>query len=226
MELAFEYTYEVDVNWKIYVENGLEGYHVAVVHDVLNDFVETRNARHFFEEHGELHARLHQARVSRDDPEPAAPLAPRSTPTCASATSSRTSSRCSAPAEFSYLRIDPVGPERIRLMARSFDLGGDLAALRDFRRDALDRTNQQDIGVVTRVQRGLHARGYRGGVHSSFLECRIGHFERMVSRALAPDSAWKSLKREGSWTYEDSQAARPARAGAGASRTGTEAASA
>src|SRR4030095_4546157 len=37
MELAFEYTYEVDVNWKIYVENGLEGYHVAVVHDVLND---------------------------------------------------------------------------------------------------------------------------------------------------------------------------------------------
>ena len=62
-----------------------------------------------------------------------------------------------APAEFSYLRIDPLGPERIRLVARSFDLGGDLALLRDFRRDALDRTNQQDIGVVTRVQRGLHA---------------------------------------------------------------------
>jgi hypothetical protein len=37
-----------------------------------------------------------------------------------------------APAEFSYLRIDPVGPERIRLTARSFDLGGELAVLRDF----------------------------------------------------------------------------------------------
>src|SRR5512147_1541067 len=44
MELAFEYVYEVDVNWKVYVENGLEGYHVAVVHDVLNDFVETKSA--------------------------------------------------------------------------------------------------------------------------------------------------------------------------------------
>jgi len=51
MELAMEFTYEVDVNWKIYVENGLEGYHVAVVHDLLNDFVETKNARQHFEEH-------------------------------------------------------------------------------------------------------------------------------------------------------------------------------
>jgi choline monooxygenase len=51
MELAFEYSYDIDVNWKVYVENGLEGYHVAIVHDVLNDFVETKNARHHFEEH-------------------------------------------------------------------------------------------------------------------------------------------------------------------------------
>src|SRR5437879_1773624 len=94
-----------------------------------------------------------------------------------------------APAEFSYLRIDPVAPERIRLVARSFDLGGDLAGLRDFRREAIDRTNQQDIGVVTRVQRGLRARGLPAGAHSSFLECRIGHFEQMVSHALAVDAS-------------------------------------
>ena len=104
------------------------------------------------------------------------------------------------PAEFSYLRIDPVGPERIRLVARSFDLGGELTGLRDFRRDALDRTNQQDIAVVTRVQRGLRARGLPPGVHSSFLECRIGHFERMVTRALGAEVG--TLARPGTMTYE------------------------
>ncbi len=201
MELAIEFTYDVDVNWKIYVENGLEGYHVAVVHDVLNDFVETKNARHFFEEHGSYTHAFIKPEYREMAPRPAhlseeegtyvrfGHLFPNLIPVL-------------GPAEFSYLRIDPVGPERIRLVARSFDLGGDLAMLRDFRRDALDRTNQQDIAVVTRVQRGLHARGYPGGVHSAFLECRIGHFEQMVSRALAGVTG-PSLARPGSFTYED-----------------------
>jgi choline monooxygenase len=183
MELAFEYVYEVDVNWKVYVENGLEGYHVAVVHDVLNDFVETKSARHCFEEHSSYTHAFIRPEYRAMVPELSHLSAeehgyvrfglvfPNLIPVI-------------APAEFSYLRIDPLGPEKIRLVARSFDLGGDLALMRDFRRDALDRTNQQDIGVVTRVQRGLHAVGYRGGVHSAFLESRIGHFERMVSRAL------------------------------------------
>lgn len=184
MELAFEYVYDVDVNWKVYVENGLEGYHVAIVHDVLNDFVETKTARHFFEPWASYTHAFIKADYLTMVPQLAhlseeehtyvrfGHVFPNLIPVI-------------APAEFSYLRIDPVGPERIRLVARSFDLGGDVAGLRDFRRDALDRTNQQDIGVVTRVQRGLRAQGLPAGVHASFLECRIGHFERMVARALA-----------------------------------------
>ncbi len=186
MELAFEYVYDVEVNWKVYVENGLEGYHVAIVHDVLNDFVETKTARHFFEPWSSYtHAFI---RPDYREMVPALPhlsdeehtyvrfghVFPNLIPVL-------------APAEFSYLRIDPRGPERIRLTARSFDLGGELAGLRDFRREALDRTNQQDIAVVTRVQRGLRAHGLPPGVHAAFLETRIGHFERMVSRALATD---------------------------------------
>ena len=204
MELAIEYVYDVDVNWKVYVENGLEGYHVAIVHDVLNDFVETRTARHVFEEHGSYtHAFI------RPDYRALAP------PTPHLSEEETTYVRFGhlfpnlipviAPGEFSYLRIDPVAPERIRLVARSFDLGGDYAATRDFRREALDRTNQQDIAVVTRVQQGLRARGLPAGVHSSFLECRIGHFERMVSRALGGDVG--TLARPGTMTYETREAA-------------------
>ncbi len=199
MELAIEYVYDVDVNWKVYVENGLEGYHVTIVHDVLNDFVETRSARHFLEEHASYtHA------VIRPDYRELAPRLPHVSE------EERTYVRFGhvfpnlipviAPGEFSYLRIDPVAPERIRLVARSFDLGGECAMTRDFRRDALDRTNRQDIGVVTRVQQGLRARGLPAGVHSSFLECRIGHFERMVCRALGGDVG--SVARTDSVTYE------------------------
>ena len=203
MELAFEYIYDVEVNWKVYVENGLEGLHVQFVHDVLNDLVETRTARHFFEEHGSYtHA------VIRPDYREIIPRAahlsdeengyvrfghlfPNLIPVLVAN-------------EFSYLRIDPIAPERIRLVGRSFDLGGELAALRDFRREAFDRTNQQDIGVVTRVQRGLRAHGLPPGVHSAFLEARIGHFEHLVVRALAeePAVAGRPLARPGFLTYE------------------------
>jgi phenylpropionate dioxygenase-like ring-hydroxylating dioxygenase large terminal subunit len=204
MELAFEYVYDVDVNWKVYVENGLEGYHVAIVHDVLNDFVETRTARHFFEEHASYtHAFIrpeyramapHAAHLSEAENAYVrfGHVFPNLIPVL-------------TPAEFSYLRIDPIGPERIRLVTRGFDLGGELAATRDFRREAVDRTNRQDIGVVTRVQQGLRARGLPPGAHSSFLECRIGHFERMVSRALGADVG--TLARRGTMTYDTRDAA-------------------
>ena len=188
MELAFEYVYDVPVNWKVYVENGLEGYHVAIVHDILNDFVETKSAQHFFEPWSSYtHAFI------KPDYREMVPWLPHLT------AEEHAYIRFGhvfpnlipvlAPAEFSYLRIDPIGPERIRLVARSFDLGGELAGLRDFRREALDRTNQQDIGVVTRVQQGLRAHGLPAGVHAAFLESRIGHFERMVARALAAEGA-------------------------------------
>jgi hypothetical protein len=64
------------------------------------------------------------------------------------------------------------------------------------------------------VQRGLHAHGFRGGVHSAFLESRIGHFERMVSRAHTGE--WLSLARPGYFTHDEATAelARPAIAAA------------
>ena len=37
-------------------------------------------------------------------------------------------------------------------------------------------------------------------MHSAFLECRIGHFERMVSRAQTGESY--SVARPGDWTQE------------------------
>src|SRR6185503_5488685 len=187
MELAFEFTYDVAVNWKVYVENGLEGYHVAVVHDFLNDLVSTKDAEHHFEQWGSYtHAKIKPEFV---------PMFPRPA-TVSEADASTIRFGHLFPnlipvlhaTEFSYLRIDPLGPEHIRLTAKSFDPGGEFAGLREMRQEPFDRTNKQDIAVVERVQQGLRARGLPAGVHSSFLECRIGHFERMVSRELGASS--------------------------------------
>jgi choline monooxygenase len=206
MEPAFELAYEVDASWKVYVENGLEGYHVPFVHDVLNDLVETRTARHVFEEHGSYTHALIKPEYRELFPRPAH-LAEEETAFIRFGLLFPNLIPVLGPIDFSYLRIDPIAPERIRLVGRSFDLGGELAASRDFRRESFDRTNRQDIGAVTRVQQGLRARGLPAGVHASFLECRLAHFERLVSRALT--GRWRSLARPGVLTYETRAAGVP-----------------
>ena len=185
MERAFVYEYDVGVNWKVYVENGLEGYHIGFVHDVLADFVVIREG---VENRFEPHASCTWAPISpqyQGIAPPPAHLDERA----------RTHVRFGhvfpnlipvvTPLDVSYLRIDPIAPDRIRLRGASFDLGGDLTALRDFRKEAFDRTNKQDIAVVERVQRGLRARGLPAGVHADVLEQRIAHFESLVVRQLA-----------------------------------------
>jgi phenylpropionate dioxygenase-like ring-hydroxylating dioxygenase large terminal subunit len=200
MDLAFDFTYDVEVNWKVYVENGLEGYHIRFVHDFLNDFVETKTARHFFEEHGSYTHALIKSEF-RDLIPPVPHLSAEENSYIRFGLLFPNLIPVLGPGDFSYLRIDPIGPERIRLCARSFDMGEAARELRDLRREPFDRTNQQDIAVVTRVQQGLRAQGLPAGVHSSFLECRIGHFQKMVRRALVGASA-RSLKRPGAVTYE------------------------
>ncbi len=58
---------------------------------------------------------------------------------------------------------------------------------------AFERTNQQDIEVVTRVQRGLAGNRVSPSVHAERLERRIGHFERMLSRELRRGLASEAL---------------------------------
>jgi len=178
---AFGFTYDVKCNWKTYVENGLEGYHLNFVHDVLNDMVVATGAEHFFEPFSSYsHAPISPQYQNMFPPTETTitdghvrfgHIFPNLIPVVARH-------------EVSYLRIDPVGPETIRLTARSFDPGTDLEQVVAFRKAALDRTNQQDIEVVERVQRGLNARGLPAGVHSSATEVRIGHFERLVAKTL------------------------------------------
>lgn len=177
-ELAFEKDYEVRVNWKVYVENGLEGYHIPFVHDVLRDLVNLTSGENTLEAHGS-YTTVSVSPMLAPPGEPVPQLRfghlfPNLIPVL-------------SPADFTYLRIDPTGPETVRVHGRGFDGGirPDVPTVpREFRAAAFDQTNQQDIAVVERVQRGVHARGLPVAVHAELREARVTHFEHMVERAL------------------------------------------
>ena len=49
---AFAFDYEVRTNWKTYVENGLDGYHIPFVHDFLAGAIDVATGANVFEAHG------------------------------------------------------------------------------------------------------------------------------------------------------------------------------
>lgn len=180
--LAWELTYEVDANWKLFVENANDGYHIPVVHDVLTDLLQPGSGVTTIEAHGAYSwAHINPAYV----------------PPGENAADARIRFGCVfpnlipvlSPVDLTYIRVDPVGPGKLRLFVRSYDEPARGAPLRDLRRQAFERTTDQDIGVVKKVHRGLHAAGLPAGVHASQLEARIGHFEQMWVTAMAQSLA-------------------------------------
>jgi choline monooxygenase len=173
---AFAFDYEVRTNWKTYVENGLDGYHIPFVHDFLAEVIDPGTGANFFEAHGSYTTVEGSAALTPPGMERGqfrfGLVFPNLIPVF-------------SPLDFTYLRIDPIDAEHIRLRGRGFDGGGELPVPRDFRAGAFDATNKQDIAVVERVQRGLRARGLPAAVHSDLRESRITHFEGLVAAALA-----------------------------------------
>jgi len=86
--------------------------------------------------------------------------------------------------------------EMERIFTRSWVHVADLPELRE--------AGSFVAATIGRVQRGLRAHGLPPGVHTAFLEARIGHFEHLVVRALAeePDVARRPLARPDFLTYE------------------------
>jgi Rieske 2Fe-2S family protein len=180
-DLAWELTYEVDASWKLFVENANDGYHIPFVHDVLTDVLVPESGVTTLEPHGAYTiAQINPAYV----PPGVDPALVKVRFGCVFPTLIPVLSL----SDLTYFRVDPIGHDRLRLFARSYDAPA-YAAMRDFRRAAFERTTAQDLAVVTRTMRGLHAEGLPAGMHSSRLEERIGHFERMWAEAMLREHA-------------------------------------
>jgi phenylpropionate dioxygenase-like ring-hydroxylating dioxygenase large terminal subunit len=180
--LAWELTYEVEANWKIFVENANDGYHIPVVHDVLLDLLQPGSGVTTIEPHGAYSwAHVNPSYVPPgEDPAEArirfGCVFPNFIPVL-------------TPVDLTYIRVDPIAPGRLRLFVRSYDEPTRGAPLRDLRRQAFERTTDQDIAVVKKVHRGLHAAGLPAGMHASQLEARIGHFEQLWMAAMTQSLA-------------------------------------
>jgi phenylpropionate dioxygenase-like ring-hydroxylating dioxygenase large terminal subunit len=184
-QLGFELTYDIAANWKLFVENANDGYHVPFVHDILTDLLVAESGETTLEPHSAYTmARINPSYVPPDrDPADAkirfGCIFPNLIPVL-------------SPSDLTYIRVDPVGHDRLRLFVRSYD-APEFAPLREFRKLAFERTTAQDIRVVEATMRGLHAEGLPAGVHASRLEQRIGHLERLWAEQMARELGGKRL---------------------------------
>lgn len=174
LELAYEGTFPARANWKVCAENALESYHVRSIHDLLPNLLDTEKVTHHCRSYGSYS----ESPAPQEEGVDARPihfgfLFPNLVYSMTSVD------------VLTYLRIDPLGPDQVRIEGRGFDRGEDSQALpRELRRRIFERTTKQDIAAVERCQRGLNARGLPRGVHSVSVEARVGHFEGMVRSAL------------------------------------------
>jgi len=182
-ELGFELTYEFAANWKLFVENANDGYHIPVVHDILTDLLVMGSGTTTLEPHSAYS-------LAAINPNYVLPEYGLVDPMIRFGSVFPNFIPVLSPRDLTYLRVDPVAHDRLRLFVRSYDVG-DLP-FRELRKLAFERTTDQDIAVVLRTQQGLHAQGLPAGVHARVLEERIGHFERLWADAMT-----RELSREG-----------------------------
>lgn len=177
--LGYELTYELAANWKLFVENANDGYHVQFVHDILTDaIVDDESRTHtLLEPHGAFTwAPINPAYIPPDrDPDSKirfGSIFPNMIPVL-------------TPSDLTYIRVDPITHDRLKLFVRSYE-HPEFVELREFRKLAFEHTTAQDLAVVLRTQRGLHAHGLPAGVQAATYEDRIGHFEKLWAQAMKP----------------------------------------
>jgi phenylpropionate dioxygenase-like ring-hydroxylating dioxygenase large terminal subunit len=182
-ELGWELSYELDANWKLFVENANDGYHIQFVHDILTDVLVPDSGVTTLEPHSAYSIASINPNYTPPDmvyDEATAKIRfgcvfPNLIPVL-------------SPADLTYIRIDPVAHDKLKLFVRSYDHAGS-APLRELRKLAFERTTDQDLAVVRKTMRGLNAVGLPAGVHASILEQRIGHFERTWAAQMASELA-------------------------------------
>ncbi len=178
--------YEVECNWKVYVDNYLEGYHIPMVHPGLFrelDYAAYRveTARWHSKQHAPIRARADAALYHRNLVAGAAPealyywlfpnvmlnLYPDNLqinviiPLGVERTLTR----------FEWFVLDPRSPGVAEEFARSFAFS--------------DEIQKEDIAICQAVQRNLRSRTYRRGRYSVQRENGVHHFHGLLARALA-----------------------------------------
>ncbi len=180
MRFAFRREWTLDCNWKVYVDNYLEGYHIPIVHPGLMKELD----------YGAYRTETFRNRVLQVSP-----------------IKSRTGRlRAGVPADeaaywwvwpnlmlnvypdnFSTNLIVPLGAERTLTIFEWFfrePERPDVAAKVEETVAFSDEIQIEDIGICEAVQRGLRSRTYHRGRYSEKRESGVHHFHRLWTAAM------------------------------------------
>jgi choline monooxygenase len=185
LEFHSRIDYEVNANWKVYVENYLEGYHVPIVHPELMklyDFsrYDTELSEHWSLQHSPLTEEEHIYGAG-----------------------GRAWYYCVfpnfmlniLPGRLQTNRVIPTGPESCRVEFEYFYANPGSARTRARIAEDLafaDRVQKEDIEICERVQRGLASRAYDRGRFSVKFEGGVYHFQNRLRRAYRE---WLAVER-------------------------------
>jgi len=179
MEFAHGDAYEIACNWKIYVDNYLEGYHLPYVHPGLSKVLDYRAYRtELFPWYSLQHSPLRANDGLYGDGEafyyfvyPNVMLN-------------------IMPGRLQVNRVLPAGPDRCRVefdyyYATDVETRSRVARDREFS----DEIQQEDITICEAVQRGLASGHYEPGRLCPRRESGLWHFQNLLRRAYAAPAA-------------------------------------
>ena len=185
MRLAHRKEWKVGCNWKVYVDNYLEGYHIPIVHPELFQELDYRaykvdTAAYHSKQHAPIRSKSEDSLYRRNLPEGSAPealyywvfpnlmlnLYPDNLQTniVLPLSPERTLTR------FEWYVLEPNSPGVAEEFARSFAFS--------------DQVQQEDIAICEAVQKGLRSRSYDRGRYSVLRENGVHHFHQLLTRAL------------------------------------------
>ena len=169
-------SYDIACNWKVYVDNYLEGYHVPHVHPGLNKLLDYRSYR------TEL-MRWHSLQWSPLESDPALYgngdalyywLWPNAMLNI-------------LPGRLQTNRVIPLGVDRCRVLFDSYyalDAGGEAdPARRDADLSFSDEVQHEDLGICEDVQRGFASGSYVPGRLNPLRETGVHHFHELLRAA-------------------------------------------
>lgn len=171
----FEYsgraTYDLACNWKLYLDNYLEGYHLPHVHPALNRMLDTRQYR---TETSRWHS-LQSSPIRGTEGKEALYywLWPNTMLNC-------------LPDRLQTNRVLPLGVDRCRVVFDFSHALGVPQSARDADRAFSDEVQAEDIAICEAVQHGVSSGSYDAGRLNPLRESGLFHFHELWRAALRP----------------------------------------
>jgi choline monooxygenase len=182
MRFARRVTYDLHCNWKVYVDNYLDGgYHVNTVHPALAGVLDYTKYRTILHENCSVQV---------------SPLVPGNPDN--PATSTRTGTEASYWWVFPNFTMNcydgvmdtnlvlPLGPEKCRVIFDYYFSQGTAEEFIERSVAVADQVQREDVGICEEVQRGLHSRSYSTGRFSVKRENGGYHFHRLLAGRMTP----------------------------------------